>query len=293
MTTQVLDGRSRISLRSRMLRLVRNRELLVNLVRKELRGRYKDSMLGFVWSLLNPIMYVLIFYIVFGLILPSGIPSYPAFVLAGLLPWTLFASGLTSGTASVVLNGPLLKKVAFAREVLPLASVGAALFHFCLQMLVLLAYLLLIDAPFLSGNLVLVPVAIFVEILMLAGLTLLLSSVNVYLRDVQHFLDLAILAWFWMTPVLYQITLVADRAKDKFWVYLVNPMAPVVLAFQRAFYNMTAPVGKDGTPVPVLLDVGMGWYLRRLGWTALVGAILFVVGLAVFARNEGNFAEEL
>ena len=293
MTTQVLDGRSRISLPSRMLRLVRNRGLLVSLVRKELRGRYKDSMLGFVWSLLNPIMYVVIFYVVFGLILPSGIPNYPAFVLAGLLPWTLFASGLTSGTASVVLNGPLLKKVAFAREVLPLASVGAALFHFCLQMLVLLAYLLLIDAPFVSANLLLVPVAILVEILLLAGLTLLLSSVNVYLRDVQHFLDLAILAWFWMTPVLYQIRLVADRAADKFWLYLLNPLAPVVLAFQRAFYNQTAPIGKDGVPVPVLLDVGPGWYLTRLGYTALVGVVFFVVGLAVFARNEGNFAEEL
>jgi ABC-2 type transport system permease protein len=158
---------------------------------------------------------------------------------------------------------------------------------------VLITYLVLIDAPFLSRNLVLVPIAIFVVILLLAGLTLLLSSINVYLRDVQHFLDLVVMAWFWLTPVLYQITLVADRAKDKFWIYLLNPLAPVVLAFQRAFYNMTAPIGKDGAPVPVLLDVGMGWYLTRLGYTALVGAILFVVGLAVFARNEGNFAEEL
>ena len=290
--TQVLDGSSRISLPRRMARLVRNRELLLNLVRKELRGRYKDSTLGFVWSLLNPLMYVVIFWIVFGLLLTGGIPRYPAFVLSGLLPWTLFATGITAGTASVVANGPLLKKVAFPREVLPLASVGAALFHFCLQMLVLFGYLIIIRAPFLSEYLVLVPLALFVELLLLAGLTMLFSSINVYLRDVQHFLDLAILAWFWMTPVLYQITLVSSRAKGWFWLYVLNPMTPVVLTFQRAFYNMTTPVS-DGKPVPVLLEVPFSWYLTRLLYTGAVGLVLFVVGLAVFARYEGNFAEEL
>src|SRR5919205_1075218 len=97
-TVTVLDGSARISLPGRVARLVRHRELLVNLVRKELRGRYKDSALGFVWSLLNPVFYVLIFWLVFTKLMPAGIPSFPAFVLTGLLPWTLFATALTSGT---------------------------------------------------------------------------------------------------------------------------------------------------------------------------------------------------
>ena len=292
-TTTVLDGNARISLPRRVARLVRHRELLLNLVRKELRGRYKDSLLGFVWSLLNPVFYVLIFWLVFTVIMPSGIPSFPAFVLAGLLPWTFFAAGLTGGTNSVVGNGPLLKKVSFPREVLPLASVGAALFHFCLQMLVLLGYLMIIKAPWVSENLLLVPIAIVVEIILLAGLTLLLSAVNVYLRDVQHFLELAVLAWFWLTPVVYQVVAVQDRVKDLFRLYMLNPMAPVVLAFQRAFYNQTTPVNGEGQPVRVLLEYGQGWYLKHLAFTGVLGLVLVLVGLVVFARAEGNFAEEL
>ena len=292
-TTTVLDGNVRISLPRRVARLVRHRELLTNLVRKELRGRYKDSVLGFVWSLLNPVFYVLIFWLVFTVIMPAGIPSFPAFVLAGLLPWTFFAAGLTGGTNSVVGNGPLLKKVAFPREVLPMASVGAAFFHFCLQMLVLLGYLMIIGAPWISQNLVLVPIAIVVEIILLLGLTLLLSAVNVYLRDVQHFLELAVLGWFWLTPVVYQVVAVQDRVGSAFRLYMLNPMAPVVLAFQRAFYNQTTPVNGSGQAVRVLLGYGEGWYLKHLAYTGVVGLVLVLVGLMVFARAEGNFAEEL
>lgn len=293
-TTVVLDNNARISLPRRVVRLVQHRELLVNLVRKELRGRYKDSALGFVWSLLNPVFYVLIFWLVFTKIMPAGIPQFPAFVLTGLLPWTLFSTALTSGTNSVVTNGPLLKKVAFPREVLPLASVGAAFFHFCLQMLVLLGYLLIIRAPWISENLWLVPLAVLVEIVLLAGLTLLLSAINVYLRDVQHFLELAVLAWFWVTPVVYQVASVQARAGHWFRWYMLNPMAPVVLAFQRAFYNQTAPPMHPGGPrIQVLLSYGEGWYLKHLAYTGIVGVILAVVGLIVFARAEGNFAEEL
>jgi ABC-2 type transport system permease protein len=291
--TTVLDSNARISLPRRVARLVQHRELLVNLVRKELRGRYKDSALGFVWSLLNPVFYVLIFWLVFTILMPAGIPQFPAFVLTGLLPWTLFATALTSGTNSVVGNGPLLKKVAFPREVLPLASVGAAFFHFCLQMLVLLGYLLILRAPWLSENLWLVPLAVVVEIVLLAGLTLLLSSINVYLRDVQHFLELAVLAWFWVTPVVYQVAAVQARKPSLFRYYMLNPMAPVVLAFQRAFYNQTAPLGAGGQPVQVLLNYGEGWYFKHLAYTGIVGLVLAVVGLLVFARAEGNFAEEL
>jgi ABC-2 type transport system permease protein len=273
---------------------VRHRELLVNLVRKELRGRYKDSALGFVWTLLNPVFYVLVFWLVFGIIMPSGIPNFPAFFLAGLLPWTLFASALTGGTFSVVGNGPLLKKVYFPREVLPLASVGAALFHFCLQVLVLVAYLVVIKQPFLSEYLLLVPAALLVEIVLVAGLALLLSAVNVYVRDVQHFLELAVLAWFWATPIAYPAALVQEQLKGGwFQLFVLNPMAPVVMALQRAFYNQTAPVGAGGKPVPVLLDVGAGWYVERLALTGAIGVALVVVGLIVFARVEGNFAEEL
>src|SRR5205823_5682457 len=132
----------------------------------------------------------------------------------------------------------------------------------------------------------LVPLAVLVEIVLLAGLTLLLSAINVYLRDVQHFLELAVLAWFWVTPVVYQVASVQARAGGWFRYYMLNPMASVVLAFQRAFYNQTAPVAPGGQRVQVLLSYGEGWYLKHLAYTGIVGVILAVVGLMVFARAE-------
>jgi ABC-2 type transport system permease protein len=280
-----------LDLVGRLRRLVAYRELLVNLVRKELRVRYKESVLGFLWSMLNPLLYLAVFYLVFNFFLPNrGVPFFTVFLLSGLLGWTLFSSSLSGGAGSIVGNGALLKKVNFPREVLPLATVGASVFHFFLQMLVLLAVLILFGYPFFGENLLLVPVALGVEVLLLAGLVLLVSSVTVYLRDVQHFVELALLAWFWMTPIVYQVTLVFEKLAPKglFGLYLLNPMAPITLAFQRAFYNQVAPQG-----IPILLDVPLSWYLTRLGLVALVALGLFVAGLAVFARAEGNFAEEL
>ncbi|MGH2733736.1 MAG: ABC transporter permease [Actinomycetota bacterium] len=280
-----------LDLVGRLRRLIAYRELLINLVRKELRVRYKESVLGFLWSMLNPLLYLAVFYVVFNFFLPNrGVPYFTIFLLSGLLGWTLFSSSLAGGANSIVGNGALLKKVNFPREVLPLATVGASVFHFLLQMLVLLGVLILIGYPFFGENLLLVPVALTVEVLLLAGLVLLVSSVTVYLRDVQHFVELALLAWFWMTPIVYQVAIVFDRLAPKglFGLYLLNPMAPITLAFQRAFYNRVTPQG-----IPILLDAPLSWYMARLGLVALVALALFVVGLAVFARAEGNFAEEL
>lgn len=286
---------SPLDLVERLRRLLHYRDLLRNLVRKELRVRYKDSALGFLWSMLNPILYLVVFYVVFGLFLTGGIPRFPVFLLAGLLPWTLFSSSLAAATGSVVGGGALLKKVYFPREVLPIASIGAALFHFFLQMLVLIGVLVVFRQPFGGRDLVLVPIALAVEIVLLLGLGLLMASLNVYLRDIQHFLDLALLAWFWMTPVVYPIVLVFNRLQPKglFGLFLVNPMTPVVLAFQKAFYQTAAPLDRAGNPVQTLLDQPLSWYVDHLLYVGLVGVVLVLAGLIVFGRLEGNFAEEL
>jgi ABC-2 type transport system permease protein len=160
-------------------------------------------------------------------------------------------------------------------------------------MLVLVAYLLIVKTPWVSEYLLLVPIAVLVEVVLLVGLTLLFSAINVHLRDVQHFLDLAVLAWFWATPVVYQVALVQEQLKSLFRYYAWNPMAPVVLTFQRAFYNQTTPMGTEGEPVRVLLQYGPGWYLKHLALSGAIGLVLVVVGLLVFARAEGTFAEEL
>ena len=286
-STRVIS--SRVSVRRRVVDIWRYRELLVGLVRKELKVKYKNSILGFLWSMLNPALYLAVFYVVFQLVLKNGIPNFAIYLLSGLLVWNLFSTGLPGATGSIVGNAAIVKKVAFPREILAIASVGAALVHFFLQGCVLLLALIAFRYPPSPGYFLLVPVALFALLLFTSALGILLAAVNVYLRDTQHLLELVLLAWFWGTPIVYQYRLVADRLGDKAWLYRLNPVTPIVLTFQRAIYNKAEPNGIRILPI----GVGPSWYIWQLAWVIVVSAVLFVVALAVFGRLEGNFAEEL
>lgn len=270
------------------------RELLGNLVRKELKVRYRNSVLGFVWSMLNPAMYLVIFYAVFTVFLRSGIPYFPIFLLSGLLGWNLLSSSLGGAAGSIVGNASLVTKVYFPREILPLASIGASVVHFSLQFLVLIAGVMAFTYPVDPGGLILIPAALLTELLFLAGLTLIISSANVYFRDVQHFLDLLLLAWFWMTPIVYPVRLVSEHAGDLLWkIYSLNPMMWIALGFQRGVYGKVEAAGADGKMQPILLDMPVSGYLTRLGVIALVGIVLIYLGLKLFGRLESRLAEEL
>ncbi|HEX7168034.1 MAG TPA: ABC transporter permease [Acidimicrobiales bacterium] len=272
------------SLRTRVRDIFRYRELLLNLVRKELRVKYKSSILGFLWSLLNPAMLLVVYYFVFSIVLGSGIPRFPIYLLSGLLVWNVFSVGLTTATASVISNAGIVNKVWFPREVLPLSSIGAALVHFFLQSIVMVLALALFRHPVDWAYVPLIPVALVGLLLVLAALGLLLSALNVYLRDVQHLVELLLLAWFFATPIVYSYDLVAGKAGGWIRLYLLNPVTDVVLVFQRAIY---------GELSGVVHDFSYGWYLRNLAGVYVLGLVLLVVSMAVFRRLEGNFTEEL
>lgn len=253
----------------------------------ELRAKYKSSALGFVWSLLNPAMYLVVFYVAFNIILRAGIPRYPIYLLSGLLVWNFFTTALLAGTGSIVSNAGLVKKVWFPREVLALSAIGAALVHFFLQSLVLVAALVVFRHPVDFAFVALLPLALLALLLLVSGMALLLSALNVYLRDIQHFLELAIMAWFWMTPIIYSYTLITSHFAGSNFPALLNPITPIVLTFQRALY------GGYGGDTVVPLDPGVMWHLRNLGVVTVVATVLLVVALQVFRRLEGNLAEEL
>src|SRR4051794_5339704 len=170
------------------------RELLGNLVRKELKVKYKNSALGFVWSLLNPMLYLVVFYLVFTVFLKASIPSFPIFLLAGLLPYNLYSAGLGGGTTAITGNGGLVTKVWFPREILPLAAIGAALVHFALQLLVLAAALVVFWYQPSWSYLPLVVPALLVLLLLVSAVAIALAAINVYARDTQHLLELVLLA---------------------------------------------------------------------------------------------------
>jgi ABC-2 type transport system permease protein len=284
---------ARTPTRHRIREIWQYRELLVGLVRKELKVKYKNSVLGFVWSMLNPALTLVVFYVVFQIFLKSGIPYFAIFLLSGLLAWNLFSTGLPGATTSVVNNAALVKKVAFPREILAISSVGAALVHFFLQSIVLVLALLIFRYPVSSKFLVLLPPALLVLLMLTTALGVLLGAVNVYLRDTQHLLELALLAWFWMTPIVYQYRLVADRLGNHQWVMFLNPLTAITVSFQRAIYNKVDATGANGT-VPILPATdSVWWYLERLAAVGVASVALFFVAMAVFGRLEGNFAEEL
>jgi len=273
------------------------RELLAALVRKELKVKYKDSALGFAWSMLNPAMYLVIYYLVFSIFLRNGIPLFPIWLLSGLLVWNFFSGAIPSSTGSVVGNSALVKKVSFPREILPLASVGASLVHFCLQSIVLLGALAAFRHNVDPAFVFLVPLALLVLVVLASALGILLSATNVYVRDLQHLLELVLTAWFWMTPIIYPFRQIGERLSARgipSWVFMLNPVTPIVVTFQRAIYNDTVVLHTDdGREIRMLYPTGVWQQAAILGLVLVISTAVLLVALRVFQRLEGNFAEEL
>jgi ABC-2 type transport system permease protein len=280
----------RLRLGQRLRELFRHREVLVNLTRKETKVKYKSTVLGVAWSMLNPALYLVVFYMVFTLFLRSGIDNFVVYLLSGIVPWTLFASGLQGATGSVVANGSLVTKVAFPREILPLSAIGASLVNFGYQSIVLIAALLVFGHPFLGPALVLLPLALVVLLVFLAAVSMTTSALNVRFRDTHHLVDLALLAWFWVTPIVYQGPKLVGESlgPQAVQLYLLNPMANVVLAFQRALYG-----GTSSRAAAELPDPGIAWYAGRLAVLGAVSTVLLYLTWRAFYRMSGDFAEEV
>jgi ABC-2 type transport system permease protein len=263
------------------------RELLRNLIRKELKVKYKSSVLGFFWTLLNPALYLVVFSIVFKYILDSAVPDFAIFLLSGLLAWNLFSAAVSGGTGSIVGNASLVQKVWFPREILPLAAIGAAVCHFFFQFFVLVGALVVLQHSPDWGGLWLIPPALVILIVLAAGIAIALAAINVYLRDTEHLLELALLAWFWLSAIVYPYMQVANQLGDKANLLLLNPIVPVVLVFQRVIYN--PPDSAEILPA----DTGLDWYARNLAIIGVGSVIFLVVALHIFGRLEDNLAEEI
>ncbi|CAG4927837.1 MULTISPECIES: ABC transporter permease [Acidithrix] len=284
-----------VGIGQRLINLWEYRPLLLSLIRKELSVKYKNSVLGFVWSMLNPALTLIIYYVVFQLVLGSGIPQFAIFLLCGLVVWNFFQAALMGATTSVVGNAGIVKKVSFPREVLPLASVGSALVFFFLQSIVLIIALVIArDAPAISF-LPLLLVAIVALVILTSAIAIFLSALNVYYRDTQHLMEIVLMAWFWATPIVYPYHLVATLLgrHNILWAFFVNPMTAIILTFQRTLYAQISPLGANHLPVPILPANSELWYAGQLGIVVAVSVVLFFLALRVFGRMEGNFAEEL
>jgi ABC-2 type transport system permease protein len=270
-------------------------ELLAELVRKDLKVKYKNSALGFVWSLANPLLYLAVFTLVFTFFLVNGVDHFAVLFMAGFLVWNFFNLSTLTATGAVVGNANLVRKIRFPRIVLPLSSVGFAGVHFTLQMLVFLLFLVPAYPEAFGPQLWLVVPALAVAVAFTVAMSLLASALNVRYRDVEHLLEIALLAWFWLTPIVYRVALVQEQFSKAPWlfkVYMANPMTAVVVAMQRAIYRFPV-VTADGKPLRILPEDGYAFYLRWLGVAAVISVVLLGIGLWTFRRLQADFAEEL
>jgi ABC-2 type transport system permease protein len=282
----------------RLRDLAGHREILLNLIRKELKVKYAASVLGAVWSLLNPLVYLAVFAFV-ARVLGAGIPDYPVYLLSGLLAWNLFGAAMTSGARSVLDNSNLVKKVAFPHEILPLSAVGVALVDFALQSSVLILFILASGYGIHLPELALWPLAFVTLLVLTVGLSLWFSALNVRYRDVGHLLNIGLLVWFWATPIVYAGYQVQDLARTgareilgipAFTLYLLNPLVGVVAGFQMALYGVVHP---EGSPDPVLFTRGLGWYALVLVAVLVASLVLLRLAWGYFFARSGDFAEEL
>ncbi|HEY5024024.1 MAG TPA: ABC transporter permease [Acidimicrobiales bacterium] len=307
---------ARVSIWLRLGELWRARELFFFLVRKEIKVKYKNSALGFLWSMLNPALTLAVFYVLFTFFLPNGIPNFVIYMFSAMLVWNLFQTAVLTGTSTIVSNAAIVKKVAFPREILSLAAVGSAFMFFLFQSIVLLAFMIAFwHRPDWSVLWLVIP-ALAAIVVFAAALAVFLSAVNVYLRDTQHLVEVLLMAWFWAIPGIYPYsgrvqqglikhTIFGIPGTHLIWLYFANPVSPVVMSFQRVFYNVVHPRSTLLTKLPsgnsihklipngVMARYGIHWYVTSDLIVLGVSLALLVGAMIVFGRLEGNFAEEL
>ena len=272
------------NLSRQFLHLLQYRELLRNLVIRDLKVRYKNSVLGVLWSLMNPLLMMMVFTVVFTVMAPvrsASVENFPVFVLCGLLPWNFFASSVMGSTVSIVANAPLIKKVYFPREVLPLAMILANLVNFFIALIVLFGMILAFGIP-LTIWLLYLPVVIFIQIIFTLGIGLFLATINVFYRDTQQIMDVLMLAWFFITPIFYPIDILPKNYELfgfnlDVWrlAPILNPMASLIATYRVILY----------TGAPPALD-----FLAR---TAVTAGVTLFIGWLVFNSYSWRFAEEL
>jgi len=249
--------------------IVRYREPLSSLVSKEFKVRYKNAALGFLWSVLNPLLLMIVLSIVMRLIVRfPGIEHYPVFVLCGLIPWTFMAQGLSRGTGALIENAGLIQKVYFPREIIPMSTVLGCFMNFLPSIGVLFLFIMAFGYwP--SVSLIMVPVIVFGELLFVMGVVLATSCLNVYYRDVAYIIESVLVIWWWGTPIFYPRNLVGDRVSSwVYHVYLANPMAATVVSLRQILLDRRFP------------DL----YLVVVLFAAAI--VSFMVGLAVFRRTR-------
>lgn len=248
------------------------RHMITSLVRKDLRGRYKGSVLGFLWTFINPLLQLMVYTIVFSMILKSDIEKYYLFLFVALIPWLFFSTSLTGGAGCILGQQSMITKIYFPREVIPIAHVTSGFVNMILCFIVVFAVVLFSGVTINPLALLCLPVIFIIEYILALGVTFFASSITVYFRDFEHILGIISMAWMYMTPIMYSVKMVPENLMP---VFMLNPMTSIIVAYRDILYYGKVPD------------------MTTLFQAFVLGIIALVIGIITFTKLKKHFAEEL
>ena len=247
------------------------RELLKTNVKKEIRGRYKNSILGVMWSFLNPLLQLAVYAVIFGALLAGGDPTYHIYICVALIPWTYFTTSITQSAFTIIGNGDIIKKVYFPREILPISVVTSGAVNFMISTIIILAFVLVAGLG-ITKYILLYPYILLVQYILQLGIAFIVSSITVYFRDLEHIIGVVLMAAFYGTPIVYKL----EQLPPNLQVLMqINPMTHLINAYRDIFYYQQMP------------------NVKVLGLLLISSVALVIVGYFIFKKLQKGFAEEL
>ncbi len=247
------------------------RELLKTNVQKEIRGKYKASFLGVLWSFINPLLMVLVYAIVFPYIMRVKTENYLIFLICGIIPWNFFTTVISQGTTCITNNSNLIKKVYFPREILPISVVTSGLVNFFISCIIILIFVLF-GGIGITWHLIFLPFIAIIQYIISLAIIFLLSAFNVYVKDVEYIVNFLINMLFYATPILYTTDMFSGAIT---WIFKLNPLAHLINAYRDIFYLQRIP------------------NLSNLGVLLIVGVMVLIICYKIFNKLEKRFAEEI
>lgn len=248
------------------------REMIFSMVKRDLKGRYKGSVLGFAWTFLNPLLQLCVYTLVFSVIMRAGIEDYYLFLFVALVPWIFFSTSVSGGAGCIRSQAGMVTKIYFPREVLPISYVTSQFVNMLLSFIVVFAVLVVSGKGINAKAMMYLPLVMLVEYLMAIAITMLVSAITVFLRDVEYLLGIIIMAWQFMSPVMYSMEQVPEKIRP---IFLLNPMTSVITAYRDILYYKQVP------------------QMETLLHAVSFGSVVLIIGCFTFNKLKRRFAEEM
>ena len=257
---------------NRLSEIVEYSDMIKSLVKRDLRGKYKGSVLGFLWTFINPLCQIIVYTIVFSIIVRNDMENFYVYMITGMIPWLFFDASLRQGAGCIRGQGDMVKKIYFPREVLPISCVTTNFVNmlFCFVIVFLVIAVSGIGVSW--KGLVFLPLVMAIEYMFAVGLTLLVSAATVYLRDLEHIVTVFLMIWIYMTPIMYPMTMIPEPLKT---IFKLNPMTAIIECYHNILYKLTLPS------------------IKYLAYSFVWAVVMLVIGELVFKKLSDNFAEEL